>query len=233
MTRYYLSPSVHWCAVSGHCILLDVATDRYLQLPVVEFEALLPFVSTADRKLEDMPAELNRTAQDLLAVNVLLRNPRDVIQTPQAQLPRPATLVSRLDRSARRAKSFRIWLRFITACVSADYCLRHTSLNAISIRVSQRKRQFCSGPSPYIGDEGVSLVSMFNALRPFYPRNYLCMFDSLALIEFLANWRLFPEWVFGVNVDPFQAHCWVQSDDVVLSDTLGFSARWFSPIMTI
>jgi hypothetical protein len=59
------------------------------------------------------------------------------------------------------------------------------------------------------------------------------MFDSLALVEFLAQWHIFPDWVFGVRVDPFEAHCWVQAVEVVLSDTLSFASRWYSPIMVL
>ena len=66
----------------------------------------------------------------------------------------------------------------------------------------------------------VSLVSVFDRLRWFYPRSYLCLFDALALIHFLARFHVYPDWVFGVNADPFEAHCWVQAGGIVLNDTV-------------
>jgi hypothetical protein len=77
-----------------------------------------------------------------------------------------------------------------------------------------------------------SLVSVFDRLRLFYPRSYLCLFDSLALIHFLAQFDVYPDWVFGVNADPFEAHCWVQAGNVVLNDTLARVSA-FTPIMYV
>jgi hypothetical protein len=69
-------------------------------------------------------------------------------------------------------------------------------------------------------------------LRPLYPRDYLCLFDSLALIEFLAQHGLYPTWVFGVTSDPFMAHCWVQEGDTLLNDTVAHVGQ-FVPLMTV
>jgi hypothetical protein len=60
----------------------------------------------------------------------------------------------------------------------------------------------------------------------------VCLFDSLALIHFLAQYGLYPDWVFGVSADPFEAHCWVQAGQVVLNDTVERVSA-FTPILTI
>jgi hypothetical protein len=73
---------------------------------------------------------------------------------------------------------------------------------------------------------------VFDSLRLFYPRPYLCLFDSLALIHFLARFGLYPDWVFGVQADPFEAHCWVQAGSVVLNDTVERVSA-FTPIMYV
>jgi len=44
------------------------------------------------------------------------------------------------------------------------------------------------------------------------------MLHSLALVEFLARYRLYPDWVFGVQTQPFKAHCWLQYGSLVLND---------------
>jgi len=76
----------------------------------------------------------------------------------------------------------------------------------------------CAGAPDF--DRARSLVRVFARLRWYYPRPYLCLFDSLALLHFLARFDLFPDWVFGVSADPFEAHCSVQLGDVVLNDTV-------------
>lgn len=76
------------------------------------------------------------------------------------------------------------------------------------------------------------LLATFQCLRPYYPRPYLCLFDSLALVYFLLRQGVRPEWVFGVKVAPFGAHCWVQVDSVLVNDTLD-NVRAYVPIMRV
>jgi len=76
------------------------------------------------------------------------------------------------------------------------------------------------------------LVSTFHGLRPFFPRDYLCLFDSLALFIFLANHGVSPRWVFGVQSDPFAAHCWLQEGPLLLNDTLD-RVTPYTPIMSV
>ena len=75
-------------------------------------------------------------------------------------------------------------------------------------------------------------MAAFEHLRPLYPRPYLCLFDSLALLEFLAAYHSYPRIVFGVVADPFQAHCWLQEGDVLLNDDLEQVGK-YEPIMSV
>ncbi len=76
------------------------------------------------------------------------------------------------------------------------------------------------------------MARVFLKYRPLFPRDYLCLFDSLALVRFLSGYDLYPDWVFGVQEDPFRAHCWVQAGEVVLNDHLD-NVAVYTPIMTV
>jgi Transglutaminase-like superfamily len=77
------------------------------------------------------------------------------------------------------------------------------------------------------------LVDIFGRLRVFlFSHNEECLHDSLALLEFLARYRIFPGWVFGVRARPFVAHCWVQYEDIVFNDTVEHVAG-YTPIMVV
>ncbi len=232
-TSYLLSPSVHWCTVNDRCIILDLANDRYLRASAADFEALLPFVEPNCRFPREIPPHLSPAAEELQAAGVLVRIPHAPSRGHCESLTRPRKMVSRDEHPVAHGKALSVLPHFVAACITADIWLRRTSLSRISARVSQRKHRLPASNSTVNIDTAIRLVELYNFLRPFYPRNYVCLFDCLALIEFLAKWRIFPDWVFGVTVDPFQAHCWVQHGDVVLCDTLSFSARWYSPIMVI
>ncbi|RYZ14310.1 MAG: lasso peptide biosynthesis B2 protein [Alphaproteobacteria bacterium] len=59
-----------------------------------------------------------------------------------------------------------------------------------------------------------------------------CLYDALALLEFLALKNLYPTWVFGVQAQPFGAHCWLQSSDILLNESTEYAGQ-FTPIMTV
>jgi hypothetical protein len=76
-------------------------------------------------------------------------------------------------------------------------------------------------------------VGAFIRLRPLlFGAQDACLFDSLALVRFLATYGLFPMCVIGVQTGPFAAHCWVQHGDVVFNDEPEYVRR-FTPILAV
>ena len=69
----------------------------------------------------------------------------------------------------------------------------------------------------------------FHACRRLVPVQPRCLVDSLALRMFLARRRLDADLIFGVQNEPFLAHCWVQSGSLILNDALHHT-RSFVPI---
>jgi hypothetical protein len=116
--------------------------------------------------------------------------------------------------------------------VRASRELRRQPFQLIVEAVRERKSRNASRAGRTDFERARLLASVFERLRLFYPRSYLCLFDSLALIHFLARFHVYPDWVFGVNADPFEAHCWVQVGNVVLNDTVARVSA-FTPIMHV
>ena len=66
-----------------------------------------------------------------------------------------------------------------------------------------------------IGDRDlIDLALRFLAARRLVPINRNCLLDSLSLVRWLGGGRL----LFGVKLNPFAAHCWVQSGALILND---------------
>jgi hypothetical protein len=68
-------------------------------------------------------------------------------------------------------------------------------------------------------------ATAFCAARRWVPIRPICLLDSLALLQFLGRRRLPADLVFGVKLNPFSAHCWVQAGDVILNDHVEFAQR--------
>ena len=76
------------------------------------------------------------------------------------------------------------------------------------------------------------LARRFLSARRLIPVKGNCLTDSLTLLRLLGPARHAAMLVFGVKLHPFGAHCWVQSNDVVLNDRLDNVAA-FSPVRVI
>jgi hypothetical protein len=127
----------------------------------------------------------------------------------------------------RDALGWHFMRSFIRASLITSYKLRKVGIEGIVKAVDRRSFQRIRSDSTIpIAD----LVGAFLLLRPLYPRTYLCLFDSLCLIHFLIQFQHSPQWVVGVKVEPFGAHCWVQDGDTVLNDTVE-AVRQYTPIL--
>jgi hypothetical protein len=58
----------------------------------------------------------------------------------------------------------------------------------------------------------------FWRMSPWLPIEGECLVRSALLMRFLQRRGLEADWVFGVRLWPFTAHCWVQLDGVCLND---------------
>jgi hypothetical protein len=121
--------------------------------------------------------------------------------------------------------------RFSTAVISAAMKLKFLSIQHVVHSVQRRRRaQYRSG-ALFDLEVAHDLVGVFGRLSPFvFAARDACLCNSLALLNFLATYGLFPAWVFGVRTGPFAAHCWLQAESHVLNDTLE-NICGYTPIM--
>ena len=52
------------------------------------------------------------------------------------------------------------------------------------------------------------------------------------MIHFLAKYGIYPNWVFGVRLHPFEAHCWVEDESLLYNDQFS-RTDGFTPIMKV
>jgi hypothetical protein len=116
--------------------------------------------------------------------------------------------------------------------MSAKCALRMYTLHRIVLH--ERRKAIAASSSGVTFDpmRAAPLCSVYSRLRVIATGPGQCLFDSLALKRFLAKYGLFPEWIFGVHLNPFAAHCWLQHGDTLVHDSLDFVRR-FTPIMAV
>jgi hypothetical protein len=122
------------------------------------------------------------------------------------------------------------------AVVRTSLLLRTRTLESIVRRTANRRQKVAQALPTCSAAELDRLrprVAAFLRARPFFfGARDACVRDSLAMGEFLAAEGFYPNWVFGVSTDPFEAHCWLQIGEVVLNDTPD-NVRTYTPIMAV
>jgi hypothetical protein len=235
----YLQPHVFLCRAQRHWVVLDVNRDKYHCVDRTQFESLGPWLhgweeTTAHRAHSALepPSDAIALAKELLAVDILSERADGSKDARAASLVPPTDELDGEFSVPSRGSAWTHLPGFFLSSARTSRQLRKEELQSIISSVRARKRRDRRSAFPFDIERARSLIAAFDALRLFYPRPYLCMFDSLALINFLARFRVYPDWVFGVMADPFEAHCWVQAGSTVLNDTVERVSA-FTPIMHV
>lgn len=231
---YYLSANAFVCQSQGYWIILNAASDKYLCVSQAHVNSVSHRIHrthySTDNSHHDLSSDgAEDVLRSLIAKDVLTPDPQCGKPFEPSRYDAPLQALTLEPSSIRTTRSPITVTKFLTASIRADCCLRFSSLSNTLRRIEQRRlrrRTANHWDSAY----AARLLNTYCALRAFYPRPYLCLFDSLALIEFFASHGLFPHWIFGVIADPFCAHCWVQEGEIVINDDLDRVSR-YTPVM--
>jgi hypothetical protein len=236
--NYYLREHAFVCLVGRHYVILDLLADKYLRVDKSHYEALAPRTSVASLSSanthespgRELSAESRRLLRELIERGLLTENPGKPQTRTLESVVRPAETLSNVWTPSL-GLSLRYILPFVASLRVATAWLKLPISQTVN-GVTDRKCRRAYVSAPFDIDRARVLVSIFGQLRPFWHRNYVCLFDSLALLNFLAKYDLFPTWVFGVQAEPFAAHCWLQQNEVLLNDTVD-RVSLYTPILAI
>ena len=245
-SSYYLAKNAFVCLIDNHYVFLNLGTDEYLCIGVNDSVAVRHifgvknYLQDCDEHIEFYEKEACTADDDDQAIKGLVANG---ILVSDVRKGKPPSLLNKeipadntsLDLTDPRPdiRISHIW-HFFAAALTASFNLRWQSIENTVRFIERRKKKKREGSKivPESSGATTNLFRVFHALRPFYPRPYLCLYDSLALIHFLARYDIYPEWIYGVKLKPFGAHCWVQSDKMVINDIVD-NVRDYTPIMSV
>ncbi|MCG8596626.1 MAG: lasso peptide biosynthesis B2 protein [Kiloniellales bacterium] len=238
MTQLYLCSDIHVCLDNGCFVFLDLGRNKYRGCDRERSRILATVLHGWPRGNQTGPArKIDKTTtsydfEDFVKGGVLTPDPISgkIAEPPNVVTP-VDTLLTHEDSSASPA-GLSDALNFFIAGSWADLALRRKPIDQIVHKIQDRKQRRADQLSCFDYEKAQEKVRTFNTLRALYPRKYLCLFDSLALIEFLARFEIFPTWVFGVKAGPFRAHCWVQEGTTTFNESVD-QAESYTPIMAV
>ena len=209
--RYDLAPDVHMALVDDDVVLLDARNDLYACLAASDAGAIRSGYAT--RRWDD-----GGLVRELATAGYLVpASDAPTIVEPTPCLPRQDlhTLVGDIPRVSPAD--------LIDAMVSG-------LSTAWRLRMQRPRHWLRRRAGGTIADDRcIALARRFAEAHLHLPGLARCLPRSLALIDFLDRRGATAQLIFGVRTHPFEAHCWVQSGDVILNDTVS-RASWYTPI---
>ena len=247
MARYGLAKHVFVCRDEEYIVVLDIRQDRYFAFEAARTASLVPLLPGWPARLAPgacgrgpgLAADLACAPDDGAAAAAaplqrqgwLLELPADSKEATPVELHAAQTEVAAGLEGEPPKISLRAVVAFVAASVFAKLALRFWRFERVVRRVAGRNKTHASEALD-VG-RACQLVETFARLRAFlFSHREQCLYDSLALLEFLARHGVFPSWVFAVRARPFAAHCWVQHGDVVFNDT-SEHVSGYTPIMVV
>lgn len=244
-SQYRLAPHVHVCRAGPHVMLLDLRRNRYFGVNELESMMLRRHIEGWPEKAEESDTSSSsdesglEMLRQMIDEGMLTRDLRTGKSAVPAFIARPdKPLIEGYEAVPPNIRAADV-MRFLYASTVATLQLRRRRLEYVTARVQSRKlrRSPCHTSSVALSESDIvhlrRLLAIFRTLRPLlFTANDKCLFNSLALSEFLAGYGFFPQWVFGVATKPFRAHCWLQQNRIVFDDIPGHVNN-FTPIMAV
>lgn len=198
--EWMLRDDVHAAAVGRDLVLLDLGSDAYACLRDAGPEG-----GDFARRLDRLTGAARQT---LIDSGFVARR-----ATSQPRFPPPTTATRPLPVLRSSASDFSAL--FDAMCAQID--LRGAgpdpsvaALIACAIGVVPSGR---TDPKA-----AIQIADQFRRVSPWLPGQRACLQRAALLRRLLRRRGLAADWVFGVRTWPFRAHCWLQLDDVCLTD---------------
>ena len=242
MARYYIPNHVFFVSEGHSVVFLDPRRDQYSLLlgdKARAFQVLLPAtvgslqeLQVADSATRDATQSLVQELLSELASNHLLTTERFESATKSDDISLPDEDLLQMEDAPVTTTTLLDLLRFLVSCTKARWRLKFQSIEDTVRLLKSRKDNRDRHLTPSAESELRRLTHVFRKLRPLFPMDFLCLFDSMSLMEFLAQYGFYPDMIFAVKLDPWSAHCWLQYGTLALNQDFD-EARAYRPIMAV
>jgi hypothetical protein len=237
--RYFLAKNIFVCANNARVVVLDLNCERYMTLHERAAGLLSPYVvdwpipAHADSRGSESTQEAHKLLSQLASKGLLTTDPPPNRSAAQAAIPSPTeTLFDSIYLLQPAIRAHHV-ATFLLCAYRARLALRYAGMKKVIERVAQRKLHASQAATFPDNERTLMLAAIFNRLRPLaLDGRDGCLLHSFALLEFLAHYGLFVQWVFGVRAVPFTAHCWLQQGSVLIND-LPQRAGYLTPILVL
>jgi Transglutaminase-like superfamily len=239
----HIAPHVFVCVTGDGSVLLDLKRDKYLGLGRDETEWIAFAVEAWPKPIWDYPNKpqagddqvaLRRLLALLIDAEVLSRDEESVSAGRRSVVNMRVDWISigdELEVDSRVTAGHAISFLKSYAEARASLAMRPFARTVERVRTRKAARGGEHRVCPAL--RVAKMVDAFRRLRPFvFAPEGRCLLHALTLVNFLARYDFYPEWVLGVSTRPWGAHSWVQWGNYLL-DTNPEKVCAFTPILVV
>ena len=232
--QIFQARSTSYCLLDNVSVFLDRRNDKYHYLDREKTQLLNRLqngLSSYDAREENEPPNASGVVEELITKNLLTMKQDD------------GKALQPLTHESPHASVYDIfWEKRFHPVMTARLAIKHAalqrrikrdSLYETTQRSEKLKARVLKSASTEPGDSMTIEARRIIDSRYFvYTYKDKCLFDSYLFFEHFTKQGIPVNWVFGVNLYPFAAHCWVEYQGLVLNDQLERVAA-FTPIYII
>ena len=219
---YAIRAHLAYTIVSRWTVFLDIPADRYVCLGGLAGRALSTIASAVDLTLPEQEA-----LQPLLKAGFLRTD------APETAVCHPPSISFRSSLPGVMSAPFiphemlAVAYHMARQQHAAKTCSLHDMIDGFATRKS-----LCRAQKDDEHHRAIRIATAFDRMSLLLGAYDRCLARSFALARYLTARNVACDLVFGVSMDPFAAHCWVQHDGVILNDHLDH-VRTFTPILVL
>lgn len=218
--NYRLHEDLACCQIGDTHVFLDIKKDRYFQL-----------TGPAEKDFRDYIDQRPFDAKRLLTERILVRLHGQAPTGAFASIEKPA--VSAIENGTKVKCGGSRRLAEVAILVAVTRWQLHVRPLRTNLSQLRAYRSGISNPERNAPAEEVAQLALeFQRSRLLLPIEPTCLLDTIALVKFLARRRIPANMVIGVKLNPFSAHCWAQTQGIVVNEVLG-DASAYTPIMVV
>ena len=214
MTHYVLRKDLSYCRVGDQLVFMDIGSDRYFQIPHRFEQIFLAHVNG----FEDLDSGISYLIERSILVE---QTKRAVDSRPDIQPAVRSAMEAPHNPQRLRVREL---IEVFAIVLRTRFDMKTSTLSRILDRLSAERylRAAQAMPPANLSEHHIAnAVAAFRRGRLYVPIEMCCLLDSMAMTRFLLRRRIHAHVVFGIALDPFSAHCWVQVGDLVLNDSVG------------
>lgn len=213
---YQLTSHLSFCRAGPNVLFLDLNRDRYFRL---KSELASRFIALVD---DDEVSE--QAVAELLRIGVIRTADGPTQIKPAEMLPASSKAAAATEGALKPTEV----IRALSLEATAYRKLKAGQLHKLIAQLRLDKAG-SSAAATLTADFPVRVIRAYEVAKLIRSPADRCLSRSIALVRRLAHHNFEAQLVIGVRAEPFAAHSWVQTGDVVLNDSPEEVCR-FTPI---